>query len=219
MAFRPEILRHGIIKYVVFSAIVSSCFTCSPHQQFSVSLLYNSKSFSGADLGGRTITVSPLFTPRGIVVNGELTSNLEIQAINKKRRTLPLLPHELFEERYIATSGEDALDSFYTSLYKGEMVTLQTMEKPWKQIGSDYLMVLKLTYGLRVKSGEKKSARRLRLEGELWDCDSIEVLWRVAVDSHVRGEMNTDRQVLLDAICQVFEALPPVIPGYGKGRW
>jgi len=219
MASRSEITFCSAVKYIVLISTLSCCISCSPFQQFSVSPLYNNKNFSGADLGGRSITVSPLLTPRGVVVNGELTSNIEIQAINKKRRTLPLLPHELFEERYIATSGQDALDSFYTCLYKGEMVALQTMEKPWKQIGSDYLMVLKMTYGLRIKTDEKNSTRRLRLEGELWDCDSIEVLWRVAVDSRVRGEMDTDRQVLLDAICRVFEALPAVIPGYGKGRW
>lgn len=204
---------------IAATVLLLLCLACGSYKQFSTSILYNSNRFSGADLGGRSITVSPLFTPRGVVVDGELTSRIEIETINKKRRTLPLVPHELFEEQYTATSGKDALDSFYTGLYKGEMVALQSMEKPWKQIGSDYLMVLKLTYGLRVMSGKEKSARRLRLEGELWDCDSIEVLWRVAVDSRIMGERHTDRQVLLDAICRVFEALPPVIPGYGKGRW
>ena len=213
-------IRIFFIGSSVAAAVAMLCLmACGSYKQFAVSQLYNKEGFSGADLGGRSITVSPLFTPRGVVADGELTSQIEIESINKKRRTLPLLPHEVFEERYISTSGEDALDSFYTCLFKGKMVELQAMEKPWKQIGSDYLMVLKLTYGLRIMSGKEKSARRLRLEGELWDCDSIEVLWRVAVDCRIMGEKNTDRQVLLDAICRVFEALPPVIPGYGKGRW
>lgn len=218
MNSRPQIRLFCAGSSIVAASLLL-CLACGSHKQFGVSLLYSSKRFSGAELGGRSITVSPLFTPRGVVTDGELNSQIEIEAVNKKRRTLPLLPREVFEERYIATSGEAALDSFYTCLYKGEMIALQSMEKPWKQIGSDYLMVLKLTYGLRIMSGKEKSARRLRLEGELWDCDSIEVLWRVAVDSRIMGEKNTDRQVLLDAICRVFEALPPVIPGYGKGRW
>jgi hypothetical protein len=115
--------------------------------------------------------------------------------------------------------GTATLDSFYLMLYKGEMVSLQNSGEIWKQVGSDFLMVLKLTHGLRMKTARKQATRRIRLEGELWDCDSMEVVWRVSVDGRGLGEKDTDRQLLLKAVCRVFEALPTVVPGYGKGRW
>lgn len=217
--FHAERILNNVVRFGILCALLSSCFMCGSGRNFSVEQLYARQGFSGADLGDRTITVSPLFTSDGgAIVNDELDAKTVIGAIHKKRPTLHLLPRELFEKHLIASAGEDALDSFYMSLAKGEMVTLQGAAQQWKSVGSDFLMVLKLTYGIRIKRGDE-TTRRWWLEGELWDCDSMEVVWRTAVDCRVAGKSSSDRQLLLASICRVFEALPPVVPGYGREKW
>jgi hypothetical protein len=132
---------------------------------------------------------------------------------------LPLQPPRAFENRFIDKFGPDELESAYEKLYKGSIVEFQNAPTFWNEVHGDYLMALRLTYGLSIKAIDNRKMRQIRLEGELWDCDSMEVVWRTAVSGRCEDVQESDATLLMDAVCRIFSALPAVRPGYGKNKW
>lgn len=209
-------LKTGVVL-IVF--ILAGLQGCSPATQFSVMRGYVKKQFSGRDLNGQPIVLMPLITGQGIERGEDYSPSVLINEVNKNRPDLRLQRPEKFLERYENRYGGDALDSLALHFFKNAMVALQTNERIWKEVGAGYVMVLKLTFGLKTKSLDDRTVRQMRIEGELWDCDSSEVVWRAIVDSRSKGTVKSDKEILLKAVVKLFGAMPQVLEGYGKGRW
>ena len=147
-------------------AVVALCsLTCGTQTRFSLLPLYCKGNFSGRDLGSQGIVMTPLLTSQGVERHEQLTPEKEIEAVEKERRDLRLLRPVAFEDRYIKKFGPDSLESAYEKLFKGAVVDLQNAPSFWKEVASDYLMVLKLTYGLKIKSFDSRAVRQVRVEG------------------------------------------------------
>ncbi|MBN2037082.1 MAG: hypothetical protein JW768_10100 [Chitinispirillaceae bacterium] len=192
---------------------------CAPAERFSVLRLYAKERFSGTELSGGSITLTPLITSQGMVTNDQFSPKLLIREIGKKRGDLKLRGPGGFHDRYRRKYGNEGLDSLYGLFFDSRMVSLQTDRRIWEEVGTGYLMVLKLTYGLKTKTLDQQTVRQMRLEGELWDCDSMETVWRTIVEVRSRRWISSDKQVVLKAVGKLFYGLPPVLPGYGKGTW
>jgi hypothetical protein len=209
--------RGGVRLLAVLTALCS--LTCGQQTRFTVLPLYCKENFSGRDLGSQNIVVTPLLAGSGILRHEQITPEKQIEAVRDGRRDLGLVRPAGFEDAFIRKFGPDSLESAYDKLYKGSMVDLQTDSSLWKMVGSDYLMVLKLARGLAMKSIDGRTARIIRVEGELWECDSMEVVWRTAVDCYCRNDREPSATLLTTAVCRIFGALPKVLPGYGKNKW
>jgi hypothetical protein len=206
-------LKSGMVLLIVLF------MGCSSTEQLSVKQLYAKKRFSGRDLSGQTIILTPLITAQGARTGDQFEPSVLIGEINKARPDLRLKRPDAFLKRYRDTYGRDALDTLYRDFFNGAIVTLETDKRIWKEVGSGYLMALKLTFGLKTKSLDDRTLRQMRLEGELWDCDSNEVVWRSVVNSRSKSVIDTDKDVLIKAVVKLFSAMPPVLDGYGKGSW
>lgn len=209
-------LKSGLVLLIVFSV---GFIGCSSTERLSVKQVYTKKQFSGRDLSGQTILLTPLITGQGAETGDPFKPSVLIGEINKARPDLRLKRPDAFLKRYQSLYGSDALDTLYRNFFNGAIVTLQTDKRIWREIGSGYLMALKLTFGLKAKLLDDRTLRQMRLEGELWDCDSGEVVWRSVVDSRSRSVMETDKDVLFKAVVKLFSVMPPVLEGYGKGSW
>lgn len=218
MPVRADRNRYRILAV---SLIITAFFfmTCSQHPGLNLSRLYNKRGFSGKDLDGQSIAVMSFLTADGMEYKDILTPKAIIETVRKKRDDLTLSPIEDCAENFLRNYGVDAFDSTVAKLYKGEIVVLQSTVPFWKSIQAEYLMVLRLNYGLRSKKSNDQMDRQIRLEGELWECDSMEVVWRVSVRGRNETWLETDKEFMLRAARDVFNALPPVSPGYGKGKW
>jgi hypothetical protein len=209
-------LKSGVVLLAVVSA---GLIGCSSTERLSVKQVYTKKQFSGRDLSGQTIILTPLISGRGAETGDQFDPSILIGEINKARPDLRLQKPDAFLKRYESRYGFDALDTLYRNFFYGAIVALQTDERVWKEVGGGYLMVLKLMFGLKTKSLDDRTLRQMRLEGELWDCDSGEVVWRSVVDSRSKSIMETDKDILLKAVVKLFSVMPPVLEGYGKGLW
>jgi hypothetical protein len=208
-----------LFPYLLIAMTVSGLWSCSPPERLSVMDLYVKKNFSGRDLSGQTIALSPLFTAQGVQTDEQFSPKVLIAAINNRRQDIRLQRPDRFIKVYREKHGEEALDSLYRDFFNGSIVSLQTNERVWKVVGCGYLMVLKLNFGLKTQTLDQKTVRQMRLEGELWDCDSGEVVWRKAVDGRSRRTDQTDKDLLLKVVVRLFDALPASFHGYGKGSW
>jgi hypothetical protein len=209
-------LKSGLVLFAVFSA---GFIVCSTTERLAVKQVYAKKQFSGRDLSGQTIILTPLIASQGAETGDQFGPSVLIGEIKKARPDIQLQRPDAFLKRYESRYGSDALDTLYRNFFNGAIVALQTDGRVWKEVGSGYLMVLKLTFGLKTKSLDDRTLRQIRLEGELWDCDSGEVVWRSVVDSRSKSIMETDKDILLKAVVKLFSVMPPVLEGYGKGRW
>jgi hypothetical protein len=208
-----------MVKLSIVAGILISIVSCTHHQQFTLLQLYRKNNFSGRDFHGEQITVFPLLTRNGTVTNALLRPEELIRVVGKKRRDLPLqLPYE-FQERLVRKYGGGALDSAYDCFFSGTVTALQNDSLLWREVHTRFLMIYKLTYGLTAKIDSQKTIRGMRLEGELWECDSMEVVWRMAVDGRSEGVGSSDSKLLFKAMCRILYALPPVTSGYGSDTW
>jgi hypothetical protein len=200
-------------------AVALGMAACAPGAKFSVFRLYGKKGFTGNDLSGQRILISPLITRTGFESGGALTSGAIAGAASDKRPDLRFEKSDDFMARYRARHGEEDLERICQDFFQGAMVSLQTNTGFWTELNSDYLMVLKLTYGLKTRSVGKETTRQMRIEGELWECDSLEVVWRAVVEGRCKGDLTTDTDLILKAVSRLIEVLPPVTRGYGRGEW
>ncbi|MBN1127911.1 MAG: hypothetical protein JXA71_02925 [Chitinispirillaceae bacterium] len=208
-----------VIPLVLTVLVAAGFFFCSPPERFTTLRLYTGKGFTGRDLNNQTVVLMPLLTARGAEMNDQFQPAVIIAEINRVRTDVQCGKPDRFLNRYRTKYGDEALDSLLKEFYRGEIVSLQTNERLWPEVGSGYLMVLKLNYGMKATSLDKHTLRQMKLEGELWDCDSSEVVWRAVVDARSRLSNQTDKDVLLKAAVKLFEALPSTLKGYGKGSW
>jgi hypothetical protein len=201
------------------AAVLLGMAACASNARFTVFRQYGKAGFSGDDLSGRRIMVSTLLTRTGFESGGALTPGAIAGAANAQRPEFRFEKPDDFAARFRARHGDEDLESIYRDFFKGAMVSLQTNTAFWKELGSDYFMVFKLTYGLKTKAAGEKTVRQMRIEGELWECDSLEVVWRTVVEGRSRGDLTTDTDMILKAVSRMVDALPPRAHGYGKGPW
>lgn len=163
--------------------------------------------------------VTPVLTVNGRLRNPGLESDDILAAIRAVRKDLLLQGHGKFQEWYQDRHGPAAMDDAYRAFFEGTIAALQTSPQFWKEVESDYLMVLKLISGIRLKTLDERNPRQLRLEAELWECDSMEVVWRATVDCRSDEGRAGDSEFILQAVARLFNQLPPVRSGYEKGTW
>lgn len=198
-------------------AIVAVCgLGCGHDRRFVAFRQYGAEHFSGSNLSGRSISITPLLTIRGALTAPSTVR--QIREIKKQRKDLKILSDD-YRKPFTDKSGEEPLDSIYAGLFRGDMIALQNAGEFWKSVAGDYLMALKLTRGFTVLSSDSAKERRIRLEGELWHCDSMEVVWRAGVEGTCAGGRESDEGCIESAVCRIFQALPSVKPGYGPGSW
>jgi hypothetical protein len=222
MIWRKHLPVTGSLKVIPCAAValvMTGLLLCSPAERFSARCLYTDKGFSGRDLDNQTVVLLPLLTARGPEKNEQFRPAVIIAEAKKVRTDLQWRKPDRFIDRYRMKYGNEALDTLFTDFYRGKIVVLQTSKSIWPQVGGGYLMVLRLNYGMKATSLDKHTLRQMKIEGELWDCDSSEVVWRAGVNARSRLGNQTDRDVFLKALVKLLETLPVPLKGYGKGSW
>lgn len=214
---------HFLLAFVKLPAVTAIilCFACThPNERvlFSLHQVYASSQFSGRDLRDRTIVVTPVLTAQGALDNESIEPERIMKFAAERRVDLKLVSPDGFHSSFSSRTGVKALTGFYDRVFRADFNALQSDRKFWERIGGDYLLAIKIVHGLRAVDDNKDTVRQVRVEGELWRRDSVDVLWRVAVDGRCEGAVRSDSDLIMKAIVRVFEALPET-PGYGKGQW
>lgn len=222
-----SVISKGTIFQGMFRGICGAiiiCFVnfldCSPPQyEFTVDQLYVRENFSGRNVSNRNICMGPLLTDHGLDTSGILNSTHQFQTITRERPDLQFVPLSKFETTFKKKISSNDLNLLYHQLFKAEMISLQTSDSVWKAVPGDYLMVLRATKALKLKTFDKMIKKELNIEGELWDCTRMEVAWRVKVQGSGLNEKVSDSQFLIEAIKKIYKALPSPRPFYEKGSW
>jgi hypothetical protein len=210
-------MRHFILVILALSALVLFC--SPPGCGFTSNNQYSRESFSGRDLGDRTIGMCPFLGIDGIDTSGSLKPYRQLINAKKLRRDLKFTSVEGVENKIIGKLGLESLKIFYDKLSKSDMIALQTSDSVWNAIECDYYLVNRLKSGISIKSFDGASRKRLELETELWDCRTKEPVWRQSVSGICSGSDVHDAEFLNQAISRILEEIPKVKPAYDNRNW
>ena len=211
------------MRSVLITALLGwVALSCSPPPYgYTLHQLYTRERFSGKELNGRTIGVLPIINENGPCTTGFLKQQNHFTMMRKIRPDLKLLSADSVEELFRKKWPADSLTAFYTLVFKGDMVSLQTADSLWSAANSglDYAMVLRLKGASRVVTFNRQTRKRLRIEVELWDTREIEVVWRVVINGVSMSKALPDSQFIMEAIQKAYSALPKLLPSYDNSSW
>lgn len=210
-------MRHFILVILALSALVLFC--SPPGCGFTSNNQYSRESFSGRDLGDRTIGMCPFLGIDGTDTSGSLKPFRQLENARKLRRDLKFTSVEEVQNKIIGKLGMESLKTFYDQLSKCDMIALQTSDSVWNAIECDYYLVNRLRSGISIKSFDGASRKRLELETELWDCRTKEPVWRQTVSGICSGSDIQDTEFLNQAISRMLEEIPKVKPAYDDRNW
>ncbi|MBN1308317.1 MAG: hypothetical protein JXA18_10400 [Chitinispirillaceae bacterium] len=206
--------------FIVIAAVLGSLTSCTPSPfGFTLSGHYTRDRFSGRDIGGHSIGVCPLLNAGGPVPGTKLPSTAMIAALRKKRPDLRLQGADDVHAALSSMLPAVALERYYRLLFNGEVVALQSADSLWKAVGADYLLVVRLRYGMDIRTFNHRSRKRIGLEAELWDCAAMETAWRISMLGTCNRAGISDQRFLVEAFGEIAAALPATAPSYDTKSW
>lgn len=212
--------KYGMAGGVLCVLLAQGFFACtSPLYHFKVTSTYISDDFSGHTLEGRTFCVSSLLTKEGPVDSGRFPLPVLIDTIRHRRSDLNFSALDGTHKAFYSVISEPDRAGFFSMLFNGKMLTSARFDTVWQAVASDYLMVFNLRQGMSINTFDRVSQKTMRIEAELWDCSSYEVVWRAEVDGSSYRKDLSDRTFLCAGIGDVVSTLPAVLPSYEKSAW
>lgn len=201
----------GTCAVALCVAIACLTWSCAHSRGgYQAEVLYERSGFDGWSVSGGSILVLPVLTSDGIDTTGVLNPNAQRGWVRRwGGETQKRFEFRRDFEAAVADSlGRDYLEQFYSELAAGDVVSLQSRIEVWNAIDPRYVLVPRVVYAARIKGFDGTPRRKVRLEGELWDSDSAEVVWRVSVIGVSRDQRIEDDRFLRGALRSMYSALP-----------
>ncbi len=196
---------------------LSGC--ASRTDSFRTELLYRHVSLNREQFSNQSILILPSIMDSSFVSSGILSTDSLRKLLSSVRTDMRPCPREEFERACLQKFEKRTLNGFYTDIVHGDILALQTSDSVWSHMPCKYLLTLRVAYGARVRTFEKKLMRSVRVEAELWDTENIEVVWRAETRGAERDAKTDDSQFLREAILHLLGQLPAYKPSSNEKNW
>ena len=204
----------------VFGTICLITVVCTPPPfEFMLTNNYQREHFSGRDISGAVIGLCMLLGDTGDVPGRDVSSAMIGQKFRSTRPDLLFREPDSVFGRLQRMLPDTEAAGFRSLLYHGDVVALQALDTVWKNLGYDFLLVVRLRRGMYIKTFNQIMRKRFLVEAELWDCTEAETVWRVIIDGKCSRPGYSDRQFLLESLVMVATALPSALPAYDTKSW
>ncbi|MDG5814772.1 hypothetical protein QA601_06775 [Chitinispirillales bacterium ANBcel5] len=208
--------RH-LTLMIISVALIS--IHCAQNTGFLLEPGYLSPSFSGRDLSNSGIVLAPVLVNNGSLRSGGLSQERLLKSLQRSRKDLSLQSAHVFESRLANNRDSTLLEEFYQNLYKSELFSIKGADSVWSKLDSPLLLVFKIRSGVNIRTLNESNRRRIKIEGELWKRDNVEVVWRATVRGITHQGRKSDKDFIKSAIDHLIASIPAVKPGYGVGEW
>ncbi len=210
------LLSCGLIGFIASSCAYQNP---TPAATYTTIVEYQDQSFSGSQLSGQTILVLPIMLKSEFDTTAALGADKIGKILDKKRSDVDIVTKEEFETRYCAHHDSISLNAFYKNLFKGNSVALATSDSVWKEMKTGYCLSTRITNAITIKGFDGLVKRRMNMETEFWDVDSLEPVLRVSVQASASGTQMTDVEFISAALAAALDRLPGVVPGSNERNW
>lgn len=200
--------------------ITLSIISCSQPVQLKYQNLYTSNSIATSyRLGGPKIMMSPLLTTNGPDTSGIFSSKNYLKLADRLRPEFSFVSISESNKCFTSKYKKLLLASLYQELSKGDILRLQTADSLWANLCDPYLLVMRLTAGVRLKTFDHGVRLKFILESEIWSRDSMEVVWRSSVHALTSNDKITEQDLFKEAVKKLLMELPTAFPTYDSRPW
>ncbi len=192
---------------------------CTPKTSFLILDRYSDSSFSGSDLSGAQIILTPVLKGGAALSAAQVDQDRLIRDLKRDRHDLSFVSAELFELSLSESLGIHSVEEFYKGLFESDHLVLKSLDREWGMVPGQFLFVTRVLAGANVRSIEGKAVRRVKMEGELWRTGDAGVVWRTSVLVVSTDTGESDSRLIKRGIVTLCDSLPTVLPGYGYEGW
>jgi hypothetical protein len=202
---------------VIATALIISCTV--PMAGFNTRKMYVADNFNERTLSGSSICTGLLFNQENEDITDTENLQRDIKVLKNLRKDLRFKPFTEVKNQFTISSGTFACDSLFSILASGSVVQIQLLDKFWKSLDCDYLMILRIRDAMNIHTFDNVNRKRIRIEADLWSVKNQESVWRYEIFGIAEGKNVGDREIINRAINKVFESLPATVPSYESGVW
>ncbi len=207
-------------KRIVFVIITALCISCTvPLSGFNTRMMYVADDFNERTLSGHSICMGPLFNQKNEDITDTANLQRDIKVLKNLRKDLRLKVFTGVKDQFTISSGTFMRDSLFSILANGSVVEIQLLDKFWKLLDCDYLMIMRIRDAMNIHTFNNVNRKRIRIEADLWSVKNQESVWRYEVYGIADGKNVGDRGLINSAIHKAYELLPVTIPSYESGSW
>ncbi|MFW5775192.1 MAG: hypothetical protein ACOCW2_02785 [Chitinivibrionales bacterium] len=208
------LLRIGILVITIFFLQCASRI-----DPFRTEVLFHNARLDREQLSGQSILFLPAINDSSFDSSGVLCADSQAFLLTRLRSDLRGCTREKFERSYMDEHAREGLEGFYGDLIGNDILALQTSDTVWSHMACRYLLTLRVAYGARVRTFEGALLRSARIEAELWDIDSSEVVWWAETRGTERDARTPDSQFLKEAMLHLYKQLPAYRPALNEKHW
>lgn len=211
---------HTPLRICIYFIVSISVYCASKSSQWKSELLFSNKQLENtARTTGHSVLVLPIIKDNSFDSSQAVSPEKFTKALMREKETIKVYFQKDFEESFILKHGKELLDSFYTSLCKNDILALNALDTVWKNLPGEYLITIRLSTGVRIRSFDDIVKRKAQLESELWDIKRVEVVWRAQSSGYEMNVKVTDAEFIINGIKNICTLMPDFIPIREEENW
>ncbi len=194
---------------------------CAPKiAQWKTELLFSSDKVKSKRLDtGKSLLLLPLIANQTFDTSAALAPEEVSRSLLGTQGNIKVLFKKDLDAVCLAKNVTASCEIFYAALFKNKILEIATCDTIWQNMPTRYMIVLRVHNGVRISSFDGVTKKRGVIEGELWDAQTGEVIWRAQAAGTEMDKTVTDRQFLANGIREVFTLLPEFIPIQDEVDW
>jgi hypothetical protein len=193
---------------------------CAPRRvSYNVWPLYIDPHFSARALSNNDIAVLPLLTSEGPITEGGPEGEELLKRLRTLRPDLRLVSHTVFENGFPPRFDRREISEFYDRLFREDVLAIKGMDALWEGIEQPYLLVYTLKDGAVIKNMDESVFKHVSVTCEIWNRDGRGVVWRASARGVSDDRRVSDREILVETMRRLAEAIPAFAPDYGRESW
>lgn len=168
---------------------------------------------------GRSILVLPLITDDGFDTTDKIMPSAHESVKSSSDKEMATCLKSDLDSLYIKKFNNGIPKEFYKNLFDNDILSITASDSVWEMLPCRYLLTVRLTGGMTIKTFENKIKKKVSLEGEMWDSDNPGVVWRAEVYGYEIDSGRKDHAFIASGVNHLLTLLPSFLPFSNEENW
>lgn len=209
------------IKPALLSILLLMIINCAgPQGTWKGKILHQDPKLGQDRLAhGRSILVLPLITENGFDTTDKIMPAAHESVKTSSDKKLATCLKTDLDSIFIRKYSKGIPEDFYKKLKDNDILGITTSDSIWEILPCRYLLTIRVTGGMTIKTFEEKVKKKVSLEGEMWDSENPGVVWRAEVYGFEIDAGRKDYDFIASGVQQLLTMLPPFLPFSNEENW
>lgn len=209
------------LKVTILSSLLLLVFGCAgPKGTWKGKVLHQTPNLGKDRLAhGRSILVLPLLTEKGFDTTDKIMPAAHESVKKSSDKNIATCLKSDLDSIYSQKYSQSIPKSFYNNLQKNDILAITSADSVWEILPCRYLLTIRVTGGMTIKTFEEKVKKKVSIEGEMWDSDNPGVVWRAEVYGYEIDAGRKDHEFISSGIQHLLTMLPNFLPFSNEENW